>query len=45
MLPRRVLVSLGIAAVFVGAVVLAGALFRHHDASPHRPPVSTVTSR
>jgi len=45
-LSRRVLVSIGIASVFVGAVVLAGALFRHHD--PPRPtprsPATTTAS-
>ncbi len=45
-LSRRVLVSIGIASVFVGAVVLAGALFRHHD--PPRPtpraPATTAAS-
>ena len=45
-LPRRVLVSLGIASVFVGAVVLAGALFRHHDPPRHVPrsPATTTAS-
>jgi hypothetical protein len=44
-LSRRVLVSVGIATVFVGGVVLAGAVFRHHDPPPRRPPVATTTTR
>ncbi|HEV3451035.1 MAG TPA: hypothetical protein VG869_07505 [Acidimicrobiia bacterium] len=51
-LPRRVAVSLGVACVFVGGVVLAGALLRHRDASHpvHRSPsagpsVSGTSSR
>jgi hypothetical protein len=46
-LPRRVLVSLGVASAFVGAVVLAGVLFRHHDPPRHPSPrpVSTASTR
>jgi len=45
-LSRRVLVSLGVATAFVGVVVVAGVLFRHHDPPPRRPtPVSSVTTR
>ncbi|HEY6319292.1 MAG TPA: hypothetical protein VI462_15585 [Acidimicrobiia bacterium] len=43
-LPRRVLVSLGIATVFVAGVVLAGAVFRHHDPSPTHPSSSSTTA-
>jgi len=46
-LSRRVLVSLGVATAFVGVVVIAGVLFRHHDPPLRRPTpsVSTVTTR
>jgi hypothetical protein len=46
-LPRRVLVSLGVASAFVGAVVLAGVLFRHHDPPRHPSPrpASTASTR
>jgi len=42
---RCVVVSLIVSSAFIGAVVLAGALFRHHDPPRHpRPPVPAVTS-
>ncbi|HEV2310134.1 MAG TPA: hypothetical protein VGU73_06390 [Acidimicrobiia bacterium] len=43
-LPRRVAVSLAVASTFVGAVVLAGAVFRHHD-PPHHPRPTVTTTR
>jgi hypothetical protein len=47
MFPRRIVVSLGVASALVGAIVLAGALFRHHDPARHSSttPSTASTSR
>jgi len=43
MFPRPVAVGLAVASVFVGGVILAGALLRHHDTPrPTHHPAGTA---
>ena len=41
MFPRPVAVGLAVAVVFIGAVILAGALLRHRDTHPTHHPTGT----
>jgi hypothetical protein len=41
MFPRPVAVGLAVAVVFIGAVILAGALLRHRDTQPTHHPTGT----
>jgi len=49
MFPRPVAVGVAVAVVFIGAVILAGALLRHRDTHathhPTGPPVAATTTR
>jgi hypothetical protein len=43
-LPLRVLVSLAVAFALIGAIVLAGVLFRHRDPGHHKTTTATTAT-